>query len=191
VQNTLGADGKPVYASSGTPFTTHGAAAFNQWYNDVSGVNLSTTKTLTLTKISDSPLLYQYNNPAYFPIDGELFGNYAFGHNYHFTSEIHTQFTYESGQTFSFVGDDDVWVFINNKLVIDLGGVHGPTGATVNLDSAAASIGITPGNKYNLDIFQAERQTSGSTFRITTSIVLVAKPQDTQPPTIAVGDFTA
>ena len=47
VQNTLGADGKPLYTSSGTAATTHGAAAFNQWYNDVSGVNLSTTKTPT------------------------------------------------------------------------------------------------------------------------------------------------
>jgi fibro-slime domain-containing protein len=67
-----------------------------------------------------------------------------------------------------FTGDDDLWVFINNRLVIDLGGVHGPESASVNLDT----LGLTAGNTYNFDLFFAERHTSGSNFRVETSIVL-------------------
>lgn len=59
-------------------------------------------------------------------------------------------------------------VFINGKLELDLGGVHGVLGGTVTLDT----IGLRIGQNYYLDIFHAERHTSDSNFRMETSISL-------------------
>lgn len=163
---TIGADQKPVYVGGAGTITTHGAAAFNQWYNDVGGVNQSTSIPLTLTDLGGG--IYSYSNNAFFPIDGQLWGNQGRIHNYHFTLESHSQFTYETGQMFQFRGDDDVFVFINDQLVIDLGGVHAVESASVNLDT----LGLTPGNTYDFDLFFAERHTTESNFRMDTSIVL-------------------
>ena len=169
VQSTLGLDGNPVYAQgdgSTSPSTT-GQANFDQWYNDVAGVNLSTTISLPMTETSPGSGIYEYSNSSFFPIDGMLWGNEGRPHNYHFTMEVHTEFTYQTGQSFSFTGDDDLWAFINGELAMDIGGVHGAISDSVDLDT----LGLTDGTTYDFDIFFAERHTSESNFNTQTSIV--------------------
>lgn len=167
VEATLGGDGKPVYASATTTTTTTGQANFDQWYRDTAGVNMSDSLSIMLDD-PDNDGIYTYSNSSFFPIDGMLFGNQGRSHNYHFTFELATEFTYNGGETFSFTGDDDLWVFINDQLVIDLGGVHSALSDSVSLDT----LGLTLGETYSLNLFFAERHTVASTFRIDTSIVL-------------------
>jgi fibro-slime domain-containing protein len=93
-------------------------------------------------------------------------------HNYSFTFELHAVFTYAGGEVFSFRGDDDVFVFIAGKLVINLGGVHGPETAMVTVDS----LGLTKGTKYPLDFFSVERHVTGSNILFTTTLALEAAP---------------
>ena len=126
--------------------------------------------TLTLSLDEPSPGLFVFDSDSFFPIDGLARGNEGNPHNYHFTSEIHTQFRYDGGEKFTFAGDDDVWVFINGKLAIDLGGVHAREASTVDLDARSVELGITPGRSYTMDIFHAERHTVESNFRISTNI---------------------
>lgn len=168
VKKDLGADGRPVYA--GESFTTHGEDNFNQWYRNVPGVNMAMSKTLEMNEIT--PGFYRYTNSAFFPIDGEGFGNQGFAHNYHFTLETHLKFFYVEGGHFKFNGDDDLWIFINGKLAIDIGGVHGATEKTVYLDEVADELGIEPDNTYSFDLFFAERHSVHSSFRFETTFEL-------------------
>jgi fibro-slime domain-containing protein len=164
VQANLGPNNKPVFAMVGNPQMLTDSPTFDQWYTDVPNVNQATTINIDLMEIM--PGVYSYSNNAFFPIDNMLFGNEGQVHNYHFTTEIHTKFQYNGGETFTFSGDDDVWVFVDKKLAIDIGGVHGPSQKSVNIDN----LGLTIGNTYFLDVFHAERHTVDSNFRIDTTI---------------------
>ena len=168
VEVDLGVDEKPVYAGqAGNPSTT-GKDNFDQWYRDVPGVNMAISSALQL--VETMPGIWVFDDQNFFPIDGQGFGNEGNAHNYHFTLELHTKFTYLGGEQFTFRGDDDVFVFMNGKLAIDLGGVHSPQMATIDLDAQAANLGLVVGNTYDLDLFFAERHTVLSSFRIETTI---------------------
>lgn len=181
VETTLGVDGNPVYAGGpGGTSTTSGQASFDQWYNDVPGVNQSQNIILELQD-NDDDGVFTYSNSSFFPIDDQLMGNQGRPHNYHFTMELETAFTYQGGETFTFRGDDDVWVYINDELVIDLGGVHGAQTASVDLDT----LGLTEGHDYPFKLFFAERHTTQSNFRIDTSMVLQATNPVPLPPAAA------
>jgi fibro-slime domain-containing protein len=170
VEAVLGVDGKPVYAGlEGNP-TTHGQEAFDQWYRDTPGVNLSTRHNIALENTTDLGV-FTFESTTFFPIDDQLLGNQGRLHNYHFTYELRSQFSYRGGEFLTITGDDDIWVFINGILAIDLGGAHGAQTARVNLDDMAETLGITPGNVYDFDLFFAERHTLASVLRIETSIV--------------------
>jgi fibro-slime domain-containing protein len=167
VATQLGADQKPVYAHTGATKTIASPAVFNTFYNDAEGTNLPFELSLYF---GPNGSVQSFESHAFFPLDGAGFAaGFAGSHNFWFTTEIHTQFKYHGGETFSFTGDDDVWVFINRQLVIDLGGVHTPEAASVALDSLGLSVGVV----YPFDMFQSERHTEQSNFRADTDLSFV------------------
>ncbi|MBY0262688.1 MAG: fibro-slime domain-containing protein [Phycisphaerales bacterium] len=167
-----------VATSAGGSLTT--AANFRQWFRDVPGVNMSKTVPITLVRQAGTNI-YSFNDRndavysakgGFFPIDGDLFGNSrGQSKNFGFSFELDTTFVYARGanQTFTFTGDDDVWVFIDGKLVVDIGGVHSAISQTVELDRLNW---LQDGQRYGLKLFFAERHTSQSNVRIDTTINL-------------------
>ena len=193
VEEYLGPNGVPVRAANfpeACKITEH----LNQWFlpqviTTKNGKDYSnaTCRSIELTLDSNGLWLGQKDNKSnegglfllddFQYLDDEntivnpFYDNISSGnkrHNYGFTMKIQATFEYIPGQYFEFFGDDDVWVFINNRLVVDIGGQHRQVLGAVDLDT----LGLEEGKNYSFHIFYAERHTSESNFMMRTSIDL-------------------
>ena len=99
------------------------------------------------------------------------------GRNGHFCTESHARFKYKKGLKFNISGSDDIWVYINNKLAVDLGGTHLPAPGNVDLDKFMPDMEI--GKQYDVDIYTCNRRSRSSDLSITTNIVPSYEHRDT------------
>jgi|GEM_PF-1518472 fibro-slime domain len=182
------------------PQLTAAAAAANPpdppvstWYNTITFPGTSrqndTCIDLTLKKSDDGTWTFNSDDMGgFFPLDSfndpnnikywnvtNLADSTKLGskkHNYHFSMEMHLQFIYykNKGLEFDFKGDDDLWIFINNQLAVDLGGLNYLATDTLLVDTL--HIGLVDGQTYNMDIFYAERNPIGSNLIIQTTMDL-------------------
>ena len=117
----------------------------------------------------------------FYPLDGlgydapDYFGDttdMTTGRNGNFAMVSEAQFVYNPNQYFTFSGDDDVYLYINGVLALDLGGAHGVCTKTVKLSDVAAKCGLTAGKVADFKFFYMERNSSASNFSIKTNIEL-------------------
>jgi fibro-slime domain-containing protein len=139
--------------------------------HDTSCKDIVIPDTLNFTLVPNSPGSYRYSDSSFFRLDGRGFGNEPAGasHNYGYAMEMHWDFNYYKGMIFDFRGDD-LWVFINGRLVVDLGGIHDPMNVSLNLDTVP---GLIADERYRFDFFYAERHMTGSDIVVTTNIISV------------------
>jgi fibro-slime domain-containing protein len=174
-EERLGADRKPVFISQKWFSTWPGStqAMLNGLFNDAVGFNMKTSKTLVLTKNADGFYVSPPEHAgSFFPIDKELFGNEGRDHNYHFSTEFHGSFRYQGFGEIEFTSDDDFWLFVDNKLVINNGGLHSAHTEGVSLPKLVTDgiLEIKSGDIVNIDFFFMERQSTGSSLYIKTNI---------------------
>ncbi|MDD6024633.1 MAG: fibro-slime domain-containing protein [Oscillospiraceae bacterium] len=99
------------------------------------------------------------NNAADFPYgdDGRAH-NWFFGMNFAISFSLTAD--YEGPLEYYFFGDDDLWVFLDQTLVCDIGGVHSSVGEYVNLRDY---LPVGSEGQHTLSFFYTERGDTGST----------------------------
>jgi fibro-slime domain-containing protein len=198
--NQLDAEGKPVFNESGDGIGEGGWPAdsdsFAAWYRTsptlVADGNIEVLGELMLTRPDPGlPNRYQFSSSSFFPLDDDGWELEApplqelplsNGHNFGFTTEVHYFFVYQGDEVLSFEGDDDLWVFVDGRLCMDIGGIHPAVSGVMSFDPAVvdanaarqaivdaciANLGLQVGKVYEVSIFHAERHVTQSNFKLT------------------------
>lgn len=170
---------------------------YNANDGEISHVNGRSSKDMVYyTTVSDTTLhpflpttgstTFRQTNTPYFLDSGASKRSAAsfesqIGRDYNFSMEGHGQFVFntEDNLYFTFEGDDDVYLFINNKMVMDIGAAHSITKSTFNLNDYIKECGLKDGEMYDFDFYYMERHSYGSNIRIETNIDVTSKYIDT------------
>ncbi|MCQ2507466.1 MAG: fibro-slime domain-containing protein [Dorea sp.] len=165
--------------------------AFFSGYTNTSYDRFSRTITNTqMTQINSQGSAYGFAVPedVFDPINGLGYGNQNSPYqiflggdstdqvNHNLSVESHGKFVYhETDQLyFNFMGDGDVYLYINGILSLDMGAAQTISKAGIELNALADRLGLVDGEMYDLDFFYVDRQGRNANFGMETNIRLMS-----------------
>ncbi len=115
-------------------------------------------------------------NDQLFPLNGKGYpapvDNGLYGQNFHYALHSGGRFVYHKADNlvFIFTGDDDVYLYLNDQLALDLGGAHKAYSDYVFVNDVAEELGLEENGVYNFDFYYMERHTYESELKVMTNI---------------------
>ncbi len=137
--------------------------------NPKSDENATGTISNDFTATSGQIQLFPLNGMGYeAPVDNSLY----YGNNYNYVMHSGGRFVYHAADNlvFMFTGDDDVYLYLNHRLALDLGGAHTAYSDYVFVNDVAEELGLEEGGVYNFDFYYMERHTTESELKVVTNI---------------------
>lgn len=186
VEFDLSADYLPVATGDGTFITNQGISkdSFNRWFNKVEGQSTEYPGIIEMA-YSKKDAEFTFYQDNFYPLDrAESKQNDKAnrdGHNHLFTMNFAVPFTTlaDGNEHFAIEADDDTFVFVGNRLALDMGGVHGvasakfeikPNGevytAVGDMDLAYSGITLSQGEGSILRVFHADRNSADSVLNM-------------------------
>lgn len=174
----------PVATGNGKLISNQGLGNLDGWFEAVDGKSANYTGALKLEYQADGAE-FVFHHDEFYPLDGAEFSNgdavNSDGHNHLFTMSFAAPFAVlGSGEEgFAIRADDDTFVFVGNKLVIDMGGIHDAKvgrftinnegevySAVDDEDLAYSGVKLNPGESSIVRIFHADRDSKSSVFEV-------------------------
>ena len=162
-------------ALGGKSLTSRGVKgeAFKRWFSEVDGKSRAVASTIDL-KYDTKMVNFSYDDEEFYPFGKDILFTFNLG--------IPVEVLGEGKESFTVIADDDTWVYINDKIVLDMGGVHKSVrgefrihdngemySAVGNEDLAYAGIKLEKGTNAVIRIFHANRDSDESVFKLSFS----------------------
>ena len=193
----LNEDHFPTF-SAGQLTPNRGLDNAERWFKPVEGKSASFLGTLGLKYEAQGAHFY-FHRDEFFPLDDVKFSEgdnvNRDGHNHLFTMSFALPITVlaNGGESFEITADDDTFVYIGDKLAIDMGGIHEATTGVFSIDAngevyaasandelAYTGIKLTAGDGAMIRIFHADRDAKESVFGVESSGMNVGVLNDTR-----------
>ncbi len=172
---------------SGNLLPNRGMGNLARWFEEVEGKSKNYVGSLKLNYQNEGAV-FNFSQKKFYPLDEVDFSKSDTvnkdGHNHLFTMNFAIPFTalLSGEENFEIEADDDTFVFLDDKLILDMGGIHdamvgrfiihGDGEVYVSVDDenfAYSGITIESGSAQNIRIFHADRDSDNSIFSVKTT----------------------